>query len=111
MASRKTEFAKCFVVRHPDHCAAYVVADNWEQATVKAAEFWGVPWASVVFDCELEKTMEARRGVCSRCRRIIYSNRELCDACRKVLETEEKTVRERMKKTWYLGKKNEVFGA
>ena len=106
MAKKKTEYDKCWVVTNPDHGRAYVIADNWEQATVKAAEFWGVKWRDVAFFCDLEKTMEARRGVCARCRRIIYSNRELCENC----EREEEQARKRMRDTWYLGRKGDAFG-
>lgn len=110
MGSRKTEFAKCFVVRHPEHGPAYVVADNWEQATVKAAQFWGVPWAKVAFDCTMEKTMEARKGVCIKCRRIIYSSRELCEDCDHELQTRNTIAQKKMRDTWYLGRKDGAFG-
>lgn len=111
MATKKTEFAKCWVVTHPDHGRAYVIADNWEQATVKAAKFWGVKWKDVAFFCDLEKTMEARRGVCLKCRRIIYSSRELCEDCAHALQVEDEQARRRMRGTWYLGKKGDAFGA
>ena len=42
MASKQST---CWVIEHPEIGTAFVVADNWEQATVRAAEFWGVSWA------------------------------------------------------------------
>ena len=40
--SRKKEFV--FFVKHPNHTTVPVIAENWEQATMKAAEFWGIGW-------------------------------------------------------------------
>ena len=45
MASKQST---CWVIEHPKIGTAFVVADNWEQATVRAAEFWGVSWARTV---------------------------------------------------------------
>ena len=38
----------CWVVAHPEIGTAFVTADSWEQATVAAADFWGVPWGKYV---------------------------------------------------------------
>ena len=43
MASKQST---CWVIEHPEIGTAFVVADNWEQATVRAAEFWGVSCAA-----------------------------------------------------------------
>lgn len=63
-AIKKTEPEYIWWVSHPDHTVAVVRAENWEQATVAAAEWWGVPWAKVAAMCEARK-MERRRAVCA----------------------------------------------
>lgn len=50
MASKQST---CWVIEHPEIGTAFVVADSWEQATVRAAEFWGVSWARTVSGMEL----------------------------------------------------------
>jgi len=54
------------------HTNAWVSAVSWEEATVKAAEFWGVPWGSVAAYCEEKKRIEeAPKNVCCRCGKIL----------------------------------------
>lgn len=51
----------CWVVAYPEIGTAFVTADSWEQATVAAADFWGVPWGKYVAGMELRQKKEARR--------------------------------------------------
>ena len=59
MASKQST---CWVIEHPEIGTAFVVADNWEQATVRAAEFWGVSWARTVSGMELVRRKDLRSG-------------------------------------------------
>ena len=87
------------------HADAWVVADNWEQATVEAAAFWQVPWREVAAYCvEKQRIVGAPRNVCCRCKQIYYSALPLCESCRKVLETEEMIQRRRLRKAYRTGK-------
>ena len=92
------------------HTDAWVVAENWEQATVKAAAFWGIPWGANVAHMEPGQTYEARKNLCLKCRRIIYGERELCEACEAAREQDRARAEQRMKRTWYMGRKNAAFG-
>lgn len=92
--------ATCWIVKHPEHGTAWVVAENWEQATVKAAEFWGVPWAKCVFLCELAGKKEARKHVCLRCGKIVFGGHDLCEDCENALEVEEQRTKRRRKEYW-----------
>lgn len=100
----------CWVVELPGRCPAYVQADSWEQATVKAAEFWGVPWGRNVAHMTLQQKMESRKNVCLRCRRIFYEQGELCPACEHARRDDAANAAARMKKTWYMGRKDAAFG-
>lgn len=60
MASKQST---CWVIEHPEIGTAFVVADNWEQATVRAAEFWGVSWARTVSGMELVRRKDARKNI------------------------------------------------
>lgn len=110
MAKAKKDISRVYVVRLEGHCPAYVQAESWLEATVRAAEFWGIPWGAHVAYMELEKTMEARKNVCHRCRRVVYGEHELCPACEKVRDTEREQAAIRRKKTWYLGRKDAAWG-
>lgn len=86
------------------HVDAWVVADNWEQATVAAAAFWQVPWREVAAYCtEKTRIVGAPRNVCCRCKRYYYSTLPLCESCKKVLETEEMIRRHRQRKAYRAG--------
>ena len=86
MASKQST---CWVIEHPEIGTAFVVADNWEQATVRAAEFWGVSWARTVSGMELVRRKDARKNICCRCGQIFHGSGDLCGACEKILRTEE----------------------
>ena len=106
----RSEKQICWVVAHPEIGTAFVTADSWEQATVAAADFWGVPWGKYVAGMELRQKKEAHRHLCCRCGRIFHSPGALCEACIKILHTEEQETARRLKKTWYLGLKESAFG-
>lgn len=102
--------AVCWVVELPGRSPAYVIADSWEQATVKAAEFWEIPWGANVANMSLQQKMEARKNVCLRCRLIFYGKGELCPACEQFRRDDAANKAARMKHTWYEGRKNTAFG-
>lgn len=110
MAGKKENAAVCWVVRLEGRCPAYVVADSWEQATVKAAAFWGIPWGANVAKMELQQKMEARKNVCLICRKIFYGDAELCAACETARRQDAINHARRMKDTWYLGKRRSAAG-
>ena len=107
MASKRSV---CWVVRHPEIGTAFVVADSLEQATVRAAAFWGVSWARTAAGMELVRRKEARKNICCRCGQIFHGGGDICGACEKILHTEEAETSRRMKETWYLGRKDAAFG-
>lgn len=107
MASKKST---CWVIEHPEIGTAFVVADSWEQATVRAAEFWGVSWARTVSGMELVRRKDARKNICCRCGQIFHGSGDLCGACEKILRTEEAETSRRLRETWYLGRKDAAFG-
>lgn len=109
MAGKKN-MSVVYQVRLEGRCPAYVQAENWEQATVKAAAFWGISWGANVAHMEPGQTYEARKNLCLKCRRIIYGERELCEACEAVREQDRARAEQRMKRTWYMGRKNAAFG-
>ncbi|MCQ2439455.1 MAG: hypothetical protein MJ074_06810 [Oscillospiraceae bacterium] len=87
------------------HTDAWVVAPNWEQATVEAARFWGVPWGQVASKCEQKnKIIGAPSNVCGRCGRIYYGVMPLCEACKLTVQTEEALLRESRNRAYRLGK-------
>lgn len=73
-------------VSHPEHTVAVVRAENWEQATLAAAEWWGVPWAKVAALCEARKMERAPRCVCVKCGIVFHGEGLRCARC----EAEEK---------------------
>ena len=79
MASKQST---CWVIEHPEIGTAFVVADSWEQATVRAAEFWGVSWARTVSGMELVRRKDARKNICCRCGQIFHGSGDLCGARR-----------------------------
>lgn len=109
MAGKKNT-ATVYVVTLEGRCPAYVQAESWAEATVRAAEFWGIPWGRNVANMELQQKMEARKNVCLKCRRIIYGERELCEACEAARLQDRENAERRMKKTWYMGRKDAAFG-
>lgn len=87
------------------HTDAWVVAPTWEEATVKAAEFWGVPWGRVAAHCvEKKKTVGAPRNVCCRCGRVYFGSPPMCSSCEKSAKLEEEESQRRLNKAYRMGK-------
>lgn len=83
-----------------------MIAPDWESATVAAAEFWGVKWAKVAWDCKEVNKFEVRTSVCPRCGHRMYNQPiGICDKCRKIILTENEQIKRNLQKTWYLDKK------
>ena len=82
------------------HRPAWVIAPNWEQATVKAAEFWGVPWGSVAAGCEPLRKTVAHTNICCVCGRVYHGAPPMCEACRLTEETEEMRDAERRRHSY-----------
>lgn len=84
MASKDKGQMYVWWVTHPDHTVAVVVAENWEQATVRAAEWWEVPWGTVAAYCEEQKKAPLARGMCYDCGTKIWTDggkRVRCATC------------------------------
>lgn len=87
------------------HTDAWVNAENWELATVAAAEFWGVPWREVAAKCEMKKKIVgAPRNVCCRCGRVYYGAPNMCSSCGKEVRLEEEELQRRRRRAYRLGK-------
>lgn len=99
-----------WMVAHPGHCTVPVIAENWERATVEAASFWGVPWASVAAGCEMAGKKPTTRNICQRCGRMMSGRTGICEACEKILRTEDEITGKKMMKTWYMGRRDAAFG-
>ena len=83
------------------HLNVWVAAPNWEQATIEAAIFWGVPWREVAAYCVEKKRIEApRRNICVRCKRIYYGKLPLCSVCEKVMKTAEEENQRRLRRMY-----------
>ena len=109
MAGKKN-VSVVYEVRLEGRCPAYVQAESWPEATVRAAEFWGIPWGANVVNMEQGRTYEAKKNICNACRRVIYGERELCEACEAAREQDRARAEQRMKRTWYMGRKDAAFG-
>lgn len=108
MAEKKR--AVCWAIRHPELGTAWVIADDYEQATVKAAEWWGVPWGKNVAQMREQARVPYMRHVCPRCGQIYNSDEPMCDKCLKIQETEQQETTRRLKATWWQGRKDKPFG-
>lgn len=87
------------------HSDAWVSAQTWEEATIKAAEFWGVPWSRVAAYCvEKQKVVGAPKNVCCRCGRIYFGNPPMCISCEKSAKLEEEETQRRLAKAYRMGK-------
>lgn len=75
------------------HVTAPVIAEDWELATVEAARFWGVPWATVAAQCELQEKRPVVKCVCCRCGTWFHGSGVMCDHCRSETEIEERRVK------------------
>ncbi|MBR2928559.1 MAG: hypothetical protein IKC24_05330 [Oscillospiraceae bacterium] len=95
MAGKSKEYI--FFVKHPQHTIAPVIAENWEQATVKAADFWGVKWGKVAALCECERKMGTHKGVCMDCNKVFYGGEVICPMCLRARKDEERRKQEWLK--------------
>lgn len=87
------------------HTDAWVVAENWELATVEAAAFWDVPWAKVAARCVCKQRIPgAPRNVCCRCSRVYYGPAPMCGACRETVKTEEYLLQQARRRGYRTGK-------
>lgn len=87
------------------HTDAWVVAENWEQATVKAAEFWGVRWGEVAAHCQQKKKIVgAPRNVCARCGGVYYGRPPMCARCERDAVLEEEELKRRLTRAYKLGR-------
>ena len=75
MAKKETKLTM-WIVACEGHTDAWVNAPDWAQATVKAAEFWGVPWREVAAQCECRMKKQAVKGVCPPVRPILLRRGE-----------------------------------
>ena len=101
---RKTETV-FWIISCEGHTDAWVNAPDWEQATVAAAEFWGVPWREVASRCECKRREKALKGVCPKCHRFFYGGAEICDSCQKQMAVEEQNLRQYLKNKYKHQKK------
>ena len=86
------------------HTDAWVVAPDWAQATMKAAEFWGVAWREVAAKCIEKRRIKAPpHNICTRCGRIYAGRLPFCAACEKVARTEEELLRRRLNRAYRAG--------
>ncbi len=87
------------------HTDAWVIAGNWELATVEAAKFWQVPWREVAAACEMKKRIVgAPRNVCCRCGKTYFGAPPMCSFCQKDQRLEEEHLRRKLNRAYQLGK-------
>ncbi len=81
---------KIWFLRHEGHGVAIVRAESFEQATVAAAKFWGVPWAKVAAGIEVERTKPLMTNICAKCGKMFQGGKEiLCTHCEKAQREED----------------------
>lgn len=97
---KKSKQKLCYVVGHDDFPNAYVIADNWELATIKAAEYWDVPWKKVAAECYLVKCHVALQNICERCGKRYFGELPLCAKCRVEERDALLNAKARNKKYW-----------
>lgn len=87
MAASKEQI---WFLRHEGHGVAIVRAVSFEQATVAAAQFWGVPWAKVAAGIEVERTKPLLTNVCARCGKMFQGGKDiLCTPCERAQREED----------------------
>lgn len=96
--ARKRDYL--WFITAPGHVQVPVVAPDWEQATVEAARFWGVPWAKIFCQCELVRKSEVLRNVCIRCKRHFNGEGVECEPCQKLRAIEEKEAQAAARRYW-----------
>ena len=99
---RKPEYL--FVIGCDGHSRAFVRAESFERATVKAAEFWQVPWREVAAHCYVIRKSEVKRNVCARCGGFFYGAETLCAKCACAVRDEEREMKIRLKRAYQTGK-------
>lgn len=99
----------CWAIQHPELGTAWVIADDYERATVKAAEWWGVPGQACGQMRELTR-IPYMRNVCPKCGQIYNSDETMCEKCLKIQETERQETARRLKATWWQGKRTPRSG-
>ncbi len=109
MAKKETKLTM-WIVACEGHTDAWVNAPDWERATVKAAEFWGVPWREVAARCECRMKKQAVKGVCPRCGRYFFGGAKQCGVCEAAARDEERNLRQYLKNR-YRHTKKEGSGA
>ena len=87
------------------HTDAWVIAENWELATVEAARFWGVPWGKVAASCEQKKRIVgAPRNICCRCKRTYFGPPPMCATCQETAKTEELRMQRALRRAYQMGR-------
>ena len=109
MATTKKQEYLWFITA-PGHAQVPVVAPDWEQATVKAAQFWGVPWAKIFCRCELVRKTAVIRNVCCRCGKHFNGEGVECEPCQKLRAAEEKNAKAAERRYWREHFTNEKAG-
>lgn len=90
-----------WVIGHPRiPNRAYVLADNWELATVAAAEYWGVPWSKIAADCYEINHHKAMRNICIRCGNVYFGEPPFCDRCIEKAKADRNAARRVAGKYW-----------
>ena len=92
----KTEIIT-WIIGCEGHTDAWVTAPDWPLATVRAAEFWGVPWREVAARCVCKRREKALKGICPRCGHFFYGGAKMCDVCLKALEDDEHNLQQYLK--------------
>ena len=103
-----TSKGQVWLIRHEDFGAAYVEAEAYDEATLKAAKVWKVPWRKVAATCWVERTFPIMKCVCLKCGRHFqrYGTGDvLCDMCKET-EAENHRRREERRRAYY----REVYG-
>ena len=87
------------------HVDTWVLAPDWELATVEAARFWGVPWGKVAALCECkQRIVGAPKNICCRCKKTYFGPPPMCGACRETVKTEEALLRRSREQAYRTGK-------
>ena len=87
------------------HVDAWVLAPDWERATVEAARFWGVPWGKVAALCECkQRIVGAPKNICCRCKKTYFGPPPMCGICAQASRQEEERMRHLLRRAYQQGK-------